>query len=1142
MTTIEFFTVFFLLIKSVTLNCLPSEVNLEDQRKRCLKSCPKKMFMFRQTCHSECPLKTNVTETELGRFCIAEHDSECQRPSCPDDFPLCYRMNCLEECPEYTVRFGNSCVIECPSSHPFLVSNDCEGPCFTRNSTCEKKCPQSQSYLFRSFRSQHCLENCPLYTYERKDDSICELKCPKEKPFLFNKTCLNDCPASHSFVQIITTDYNTIPICSESCPADTIVDEDFCVNACPAGKKDFNNTCVKECPASHSLLLPNSMSSFSTKATFTCVEFCNVSLNYKLEYDNHCVDSCPPESNYAFNDSCHKACPMSSKYNTLSGTGYKICHDRCPKNTYISNRTNCRHSCPVEENFMYNSSCYQECPSDAMFSLLDKPYYALHFECYEKCPEDNLIFNKTKCVSSCPTEALYKINNTCVANCPKDAKYKYSYFTNNNWYSSKIFHHDCIDKCPLSTLYYQDTCVEECPSASKYVHNDTCIDTCPVEYDFKVSERNHYNCVEECPSITLLLNETYCVSSCPTEALYKVNGTCVAICPQEFRYKYTNFTTVAINWQTKDIYHHYCLNACPLPTFYDQDACVKECPEERNFLFNRSCDVDCPSSDNFRYLAGHYYKCYDECPSSSYIYNSSLCVGECPGDRNYESNGTCYQTCPKFSEFVNRVGSYFKCQNECYPLLTFNKTCLKHCPTEAKFQDKGNCVTQCNDDKRLYTFRNYTEVIEEKKIYDDFCLEECPANTFYLNFNTCVSNCTPDTLELDNICVNVCPKERPLNYTQNNGRHLCVYRCPYQTFKFRNNCFDQCPSGLKSHQGSCTLECPKSHPYTHIVSQKCLRSCENDFVITDNDICDKKCPNGKHYIEKKRCVKSCTNPAPLLQTTKQGLVCHDQCPHNLLLMENKDACVEKCPDNKLIVGSVCRELYKCPNHLYLEHTDVGKRCTNQCSKGFYLDGTHCVKECPSEMIIYENICANECPYSHRLKYKTFASTKPRVTCYRQCPVGYAANGTECIDEFTCHSVQHYTFEHVCYETCPPFSAVANDYTCVSLKDYLVAAIAILIFVGLLTGLFYLLTCYTGKRPKTSGERQTEGIKTHFQLLSKSKKNEENKKYVIRFRKEDKEEAEIVEVDNNKVDEDNVEDDKQIEDNQSQTTYRRRRAT
>lgn len=62
------------------------------------------------------------------------------------------------------------------------------------------------------------------------------------------------------------------------------------------------------------------------------------------------------------------------------------------------------------------------------------------------------------------------------------------------------------------------------------------------------------------------------------------------------------------------------------------------------------------------------------------------------------------------------------------------------------------------------------------------------------------------------------------------------------------------------------------------------------------------------------------------------------------------------------------------------------------------------------------------------------------------------------------------------------------------------------------------------------------------MISKSKKNEENKKYVIRFRKEDKEEAEIVEVDNNKVDENNVEDDKQIEDNQSQTTYRRRRAT
>ena len=72
--------------------------------------------------------------------------------------------------------------------------------------------------------------------------------------------------------------------------------------------------------------------------------------------------------------------------------------------------------------------------------------------------------------------------------------------------------------------------------------------------------------------------------------------------------------------------------------------------------------------------------------------------------------------------------------------------------------------------------------------------------------------------------------------------------------------------------------------------------------------------------------------------------------------------------------------------------------------------------------------------------------------------------------------------------------------------------------------------------------QKEYKHIYLQLISKSKKNEGNKKYVIRFRKEDKEEAEIVEVDKNKVDENNVEDNKQIEDNQSQTAYRRRRAT
>lgn len=213
--------------------------------------------MFRQTCMKDCPNYANINETALGKFCIVEHDFECQRTSCPADLPLCYRMNCLEKCPEYTVRFENSCILECPMSHSFLMSHNCDGPCFTENGTCVTGCPDDHPFIFQTPRSTHCLEYCPNYTYEDQEHKKCQLKCPTEKQFLLNKTCFDSCPESHPLIQTLTSYYNTITLCSESCPQDTLMDEGYCVNACPDGRYEYNNTCVRECPESHPLKYPN---------------------------------------------------------------------------------------------------------------------------------------------------------------------------------------------------------------------------------------------------------------------------------------------------------------------------------------------------------------------------------------------------------------------------------------------------------------------------------------------------------------------------------------------------------------------------------------------------------------------------------------------------------------------------------------------------------------------------------------------------------------------------------------------------------------------------------------------------------------------------------------------------------------------
>ncbi|XP_061193374.1 proprotein convertase subtilisin/kexin type 5-like [Saccostrea echinata] len=1142
-----FFLALSYLVKILTAFCLPSEVRVENKTE-CMKSCPWKTSMFRQICYDECPINSNEIQTELGTFCNIEHDFECQRASCTDNFPMCYRMNCLKTCPEYAVQFQNNCILKCPSTHSFMVSTDCEGPCLTGNKTCFSSCPQSHPFLFQTPRSKHCLQQCPQYTFEDAVNKTCHLNCLSKEPFLYNRTCIETCPSSSPFVLTLTTEYNSISQCSDSCLKNDVVDGEFCVNACPKGKHLLNNTCVENCPLSHPLMYPNkegiSISSIRNfgKADFMCVNSCNLETNsivkYNLEFDKKCLNTCPQNSHFAYNGSCLSLCPLSHRYN-VDYNNYYLCVASCPNDKFISNETNCRSSCPAEENFMHNKTCYKQCPLEAKYRKLN--IYLSQYECFENCPENSpLIFNHTICMDKCPNKAKYKSNGTCVAQCQDELKYAIEIRTSYGFYFQTT-EYSCVKNCPKEYIVSGNNCVKECPHDKNHVFNSTCLNTCPATFSFKKLEGGHYKCIAACPSETFVYNNSNCVSTCPPEARYQNNKTCVANCSDELKYKFDNFSTISVNWRDKkNIYHYFCLTECPSNRLYYLDNCVKECPKEANYLFNKTCITSCPKRSSYGFLTGNYYTCYDDCPANTYVYNQSLCVSVCPKDKNFEFNNTCFDRCPDSSDFIFHDGSYFKCMNSCTSLLMLNKTCYKNCPAEAKFQDNGYCVQECRDEKRKYKFKNVTIVSSNQKIDKYYCLHKCPVNTFDLNF-TCVSHCSPDTLELDNKCVQSCPNDRSLNYTTIKGKHSCVYSCPYQTFKFERNCFDQCPSSFRHHLGTCRLECPQSHPYTDIVTQKCLSTCENNFVIVDNNVCDKKCPHDKQYIEKKTCVKSCRNPNSFLQVAKQGTFCHDKCPHHLLLMENKGTCVEKCPDNKLIVDSVCRSLYKCPNHAYLEHTDVGKRCTNRCSFTFYLDGSHCVKECPPEKVIVNAMCADECPPSHPITYKDFGSSKPRVKCYAVCPNNYVLNGTTCIEESDCHKAKHFSYEHICYDACPGGTGLSGDFTCDSLLKYILITIVLLILTMVLFAVFYYVTCFTGCKPKKLKETRVQKIKTHFQLVTRNKNKEKNTKYIINFKKGKHETAEILEVNNtNRTDTDNdLEDVVELNDGFKPISFRRR---
>lgn len=952
--------------------CLPKEVKMGSGE--CKSTCPADKAIYKQTCISTCPPHTKRLETDLARYCVVDNEFSCLGRSCGGDFPYCYQANCVNACPEYTVTYNKTCMLECPADASYVTADQCPGICLVGRKICSLKCPETHPYVFHSESFHYCLQTCPDFTAVSFVQLKCSTKCPPYAPYLFNNTCHNVCPDTHMLISIKASKFNVIPMCSQLCPDQTVIDGNMCVEFCPSGKHLLNKTCVEKCPKSNPILYPRNQNFIERdskgfgRAAFMCVKSCKIEENIpwiekpdawwypgsrrpaSLLYKNICQVQCPTSARFDLNGICVEFCPNNSSFlQPTFGTTLK-CVSSCKKLYF--NKT-CMDRCPNEAKFTFNKTCYKACPNDFSFQQI------IDWEntCVNSCP--HFIFGK-KCVSVCPNNAKYQNNVTCVSKCDGDLPFTYTKVTGSSYY--KQYSYLCVESCPnLETL--SKDCVDNCPKEAKYIHNSTCVSTCyeshPYAYKQTTSESYYpyhkhtkYICMESCPTGTLLYNDTECVISCPSDS---------------------------------------------------------------NFAFNESCYNKCPESDSFKGKKGSYYQCIDDCPL----------------------------------------------------LQTVDKYCVNSCPSKAKYNLNGTCVNECNNEYPL-RFSNYTN-IRRTKLY--FCLKFCLSSTFYFN-GSCVTSCPEDTFIFNSSCVYECPNTDPMNYTRNGksgGIYQCVESCPDNTYLYNGTCFDKCPKHLRTHIITCTEKCPSSHPYIDIQEvhtdllqgtsiKKCMASCPNDKVVNE-DFCDEKCPTDKPYLEKQMCVNSCQNPHSVYEITNQGKKCHNKCPNHLLLME--DVCVEKCPDNKLIVESSCKSIDKCPYHTYLEHSDIGKRCTNKCSAKFYLDGVDCVKKCPQQKVIAGIYCLDECPLSLPLSHKDFSSKPPRVHCYDKCPSDYVANGTECIESYKCTVKNHFTYNYRCYKTCPHMTIEYGYKSCYSMDIYITLLAGCVLFIIIPIAFIYITTCFTG---------------------------------------------------------------------------------
>ena len=350
--------------------------------------------------------------------------------------------------------------MQCPDDSPFIVTVECNETCTTKRHMCVEFCPGSHQYKLESSYMTQCLEECPEFTVKSFLNKTCSTECPVGKPFMFNKTCFDICPKTSPFIIVRTTNYNEIYTCVAFCPTDFIHDGNRCVTSCPTGKHLFNDTCVIEGPISYNYLYPKAhikrtdISHFG-RADFMCVDDCNASLlSGRVMYfihDKKCVTACPSNSQYEFDGKCVNKCPDKFSFEKVEQHGIK-CFNICK--TLTSNKT-CVDKCPKRNPYEYNNACLERCPEEASFmnEILDRTV------CTNNCPVMHDV-NSSSCVSYCGSPKVV-FNNSCLDTCPKDYPLEQSISsrTKNRECVSECksstfqYNQTCVFECPADSKY-----------------------------------------------------------------------------------------------------------------------------------------------------------------------------------------------------------------------------------------------------------------------------------------------------------------------------------------------------------------------------------------------------------------------------------------------------------------------------------------------------------------------------------------------------------------------------------------------------------------------------------------------------------------------------------------------------------------
>ena len=380
-----------------------------------------------------------------------------------------------------------------------------------------ESCPADFNHVFLD---KVCLRQCPTGATETNSGSEVKCECIGDKPFWRKITensyeCLIRCPL---FAIASTSE------CVDSCTNDFPIFYDF---KCFANCGNSDNLNIKDAvPVSlkNNIFAQQTCDCASGKKWYitgnikNCVDSCS-SFKYEVYSTKECVNECPIDNYYIFNEYCYKRCEDNPRLQTKEPYRECLCKygwyytnsektmrqclnsdETClslgiGKNYLMDSTKECVDKCP-EYLYEFNYVCYDECPQNTIDHISDDGNYCTcnlndgywyeylengftYKSCgWEKCPEYekndgtkaimNLIESEKKCVKSCKTDGgedyknYYAFKNKCIKDCPiltktnsDDDECSFYDLTNDNFINDRDKFKDAA-KVQTNELYAKD--------------------------------------------------------------------------------------------------------------------------------------------------------------------------------------------------------------------------------------------------------------------------------------------------------------------------------------------------------------------------------------------------------------------------------------------------------------------------------------------------------------------------------------------------------------------------------------------------------------------------------------------------------------------------------------------------------------